>query len=116
MDNVGVRTQMGRTFLSLPLEERNVIISHGAALRLSDLRKRLFLAVSKVQHFEEKYEITLARLDVDGLADDADYQMHEDYIMWHHWTAVASKIEKDIASLEEIAQHGPYSGELSNAG
>ena len=116
MDNVGVRAQMERTFLSLPLEERNAIISHGAALRLSDLRKRLFLAESKVQHFEEKYEITLARLDVDGLTDDADYQMHEDYIMWHHWTAVACKIKKDIASLEEIAQHGLYSGELSNAG
>jgi len=114
MDNVGVRAQMERTFLSLPLEERNAIISHGAALRLSDLRKRLFLAESKVQHFEEKYKITLARLDVDGLTDDADYQIHEDYIMWHHWTAVAGKIRKDIALLEEIAQHGLYVGERSN--
>jgi hypothetical protein len=111
-----LRTQIEKTFLSLPSEERDAIISHGVALRLSNLRKRLFLAESKVQHFEEKYEVTLSQLDAGGLPDDADYEMHEDYIMWHHWTAVADKIKKDIASLEEIAQQGLYMGELSYAG
>jgi hypothetical protein len=111
-----VRTQIEKTFLSLPPEERDAIISHGVALRLSNLRKRLFLAESKVRHFEEKYKVTLAQLDADGLPDDADYEMHEDYIMWHHWAAVADKTKKDIASLEEIAQQGLYMGESSYAG
>jgi len=111
-----VKKQVERTFSSLPREEREAIISHGAALRLSSLRKRLFLAESKVQHFEEQYKVTLAQLDAEGLPDDAGYEMHEDYIMWHHWTAVADKIKKNIASLEEIARQGLYLGELSYAG
>jgi hypothetical protein len=109
---------MEKTFLSLPREERGAIISHGTALRLSDLSKRLFLAESKVRHFEEKYGAPLTQLDAEGLADDADYEMHEDYIMWHHWATVADKVRKDIASLEEIVQQGLYSylGEPSYAG
>jgi len=113
-----VRTQFEKTFLALSREERGAIISHGAALRLSDLRKRLFLAESKVRHFEEKYRVPLTQLDAEGLADDADYEVHEDYIMWHHWALVADKAKKDIASLEEIAQQGLYSypGEPAYAG
>ena len=79
-------------------------LSHGAAPRLSNLRKRLFLAESKVRHFEEKYKVTLGQLDADGLSDDADYEMHEDYRMWHHRAAVADKIKKSIASLEETVK------------
>jgi len=111
--NTGVKTQVEKAFLSLPREERKTIISHGTALRLSNLRKRLFLAESKVRHFEEKYRVTLSQLDTDGLPDDANYEMHEDYIMWHHWAAVANKTKKDIAALGEIAQQGLYLGELS---
>jgi len=83
MDTV-IKTQVEKTFLSLPHEERESIIRHGTAPRLSDLSKRLLLAESKVRHFEEKHKVTLAQLDADGLSDDADYEMHEDYIMWHH--------------------------------
>ena len=111
-----VKTQVEKAFLSLPREEREAIISYGSALRLSNLRKRLFLAESKVRHFEEQYQVTLAQLDTDGLPDDASYEMHEDYIMWHHWAAVADKTKKDIASLEKIAQQGLHLGELSDAG
>ena len=82
---------MENAFLSLAPEEREVIISHGTALRLSDLRKRLFLAESKVQRFEGKYRKTLNQMETEGLPDDADYELHEDYIMWRHWTAVAGK-------------------------
>jgi len=114
--STGVRMQVEQVFLSLPREEREVIISYGTALRLSDLRKRLFLAENKVRQFEEKYKVTLAQLDVEGLTDDADYEMHEDYIMWHHWAAVMDRIKEDIVSLEEIAQQGLYTGELSYAG
>jgi hypothetical protein len=48
--------------------------------------------------------VTPAQLDADGLADDADYEMHEDYIVWHPWTAVADKIKKSITFLEETVK------------
>ncbi len=95
-----------RVFSLLPREERETIIRHGVAFRVSDLRKRLFLAQSKVRQFEERYGTTLERLEAEGLPDGASYEMHEDYIMWHHWAAVARKAAQDIDSLHDIARHG----------
>ena len=73
-------------------------------VKLSYLKKRLFLAESKLQRFEAQYGVSLAQLEAEGLPDDADYIMHEDYLMWHHWADAAEKIRPDIAALEEIVQ------------
>lgn len=108
--------QVEPTFLSLPGEERETIISLGATLRFSYLKKRLFLAENKVRHFQEQYGITLAQLEAEGLPDDADYRMHEDYIMWGHWADVLDRIKTDIAALEDIVQQGIHLGEPSYAG
>ena len=86
--------------------KRASVISHGVALRLSSWKKRLFLAESKLQFFEKKYRTTLAELDAKGLADDADYEMHEDYITWHHWVEAVQKAEKQISTLQVIATYG----------
>ena len=111
-----VRLQIEKAFLSLPPEEQETIIRRGVALRLSDLKKRLFLAESKVRYFEEKYQTTLAQLDAEGIPDDAGPEMHEDYIMWHHWDAVARKTRQDIESIQPIAQHGLQWTEPANVG
>lgn len=95
-----------KSFLTLPPAERATIIRHGIALRLSDLKKRLFLAESKVRAFEEKYATSIDQLDSEGLPDSADVEMHEDYIMWHHWLGAAEKARQELASLEGIAQQG----------
>ena len=93
-------------FSSLPQGERTAIISYGIAIRLSGLRKRLFLAESKVKHYEGKYQTTLAELDAEGLPDDADFEMHEDYILWRHWAEVIETTREALVSLEEIACGG----------
>ena len=100
--------QPEKTFSALPQTERDAIISYGVAMRLSDLNKRLFLAQSKIHHFEEKYATTLVRLEEQGLADDAGYETHEDYLRWHHWSEAAARVKKDVAILEEIAAQGLY--------
>ena len=93
-------------FSSLPDEEKVSVISHGVALRLSEWKKRLFLAESKVRFFEEKYRMSLAELDTKALPDDADHEMHEDYIMWHHWTEAVEKARKQVIDLNAIAVYG----------
>lgn len=95
-------------FQTLSLEEQNAVLSHGAAIRLSNLKNRHFLAQSKVRHFAEKYQTTLVQLESDGLPEQADYEMHEDYIMWRHWDSVARRVQKDIDALEKIVQQGLY--------
>ena len=115
---VEAQTEMERNFWSLPLNNRNIIITHGTALMLSDLRNRHFLAASKVKHFEIKYQTSLTHLEEHGLPDNADHEMHEDYIMWHHWLTVTTDTENDITSLEGIAVQGVTLSETrySNAG
>ncbi|MBU1902582.1 MAG: hypothetical protein KJ573_03210 [Proteobacteria bacterium] len=99
-DNIETR------FSSLPDEEKVSVITHGAALLLSEWKKRLFLAESKVRHFEEKYHASLAELEKKGLPDNADHEMHEDYIVWHHWTDAMAKARKKVLDLEAITSHG----------
>jgi hypothetical protein len=111
-----VRSEVESYFLSLPIEERTAIITHGAAIRLSELRKRLFLAEGKVRYLAEKYQTVLPQLDAAGLPDDANFEMHEDYIMWHHWVEVANQARKDIAVLQLIAREGLYLSEPPHAG
>jgi hypothetical protein len=112
----GVTGEMEKAFLRLSPEEREAVISYGVALRLSHLKKRLFLAESKIRHFKEKYRISLGELEARGLPDDADYEMHEDYVMWQHWAGVANKAKRDVDVLEKIAQQGLYLGETKYAG
>ncbi len=106
-----VKTPIERVFLSLPGAERETIIRHGVALRLSDLRKRLFLAESKLRQFEEGCGAALTHLDQAGLPHNAGYEMHEDYIVWHHWTTVVQKARQEMAALHSIAQQGLWQGE-----
>ena len=111
-----VKTRLEETFLSLPGDERGSIITLGVTLKLSYLRKRLFLAQSKLQQFEEQYDVSLEQLDSEGLPDDAGYLMHEDFIMWHHWSEVADKVRQEIAALENVAAEGLYLQASSYAG
>ncbi len=104
----GIGEKIESRFLLLPPEEKTAVISHGVAVRFSDLNKRLFLARSKVRFFEEKYRMRLPELEEKGLPDDADYEMHEDYIMWHHWNEVAEKTGKQVELLQAIAEYGVF--------
>jgi len=109
-------TALERAFSALSRAERETIIRHGVALRVADLQKRLFLAESKIRSFAERYQTTLEQLDAAGLPDDASYEMHEDYIMWHHWVTVAQKVAQDMQALKDIAQQGLFGAAIANVG
>jgi hypothetical protein len=111
-----INAQIENTFLALPPLEREAIITHGAVIRLSSLKQRLFLAQSKVRSFEEKYQTTLEAINANGLPDQSDYEMHEDYLMWIHWADVATQSEKALLELEKITSRGVFGGELSHVG
>jgi len=91
-------------FALLPRQERETIIRQGVQIHLTVLRKRLFLAESKVRYFEEKYGDTLHVWDTQGLPEDADYEVHEDYVLWHHWLDTSQKVQEEIASLSGIIE------------
>ena len=105
-------TAIQDTFQRLGPERQLEIIYHGAALRLNELNQRYFLAQSKVHAYEEQYQTTLTVLDVQGLPNDASIEMHEEYIMWHHWTTVTNETQAAIAQLLPLVEQGLPLGTL----
>ncbi len=108
-NNIDLNEKIERRFLLLSLEEKAAVISYGSAIRYSDLRNCRFLALEKIKFYEKKYQLRLSEIEENGLPDDADYEMHEDYIMWHHWQDVAAKAEKQIEKLQPIVEYGVLS-------
>lgn len=108
MPTAEINTTIEKSFHILPPEEKTAVITHGVAIRFSELQKRLFLAQSKIRFFEEKYQTMLSDIETKGLPDDADYEMHEDYVMWNHWTDALEKVKRQISVLKEIADLGVF--------
>ncbi|MBW2011698.1 MAG: hypothetical protein JRG68_06415 [Deltaproteobacteria bacterium] len=106
--------EIEKRFLSLPVEDRETIISYGASIRLTILKKRLFLAEQKIRNFEVRYKTTLRAIEAEGIPDDASYEFHEDYVEWHHWEAVVKKCKQEISSIQAIAQQGVHIEEYCN--
>jgi hypothetical protein len=100
MDATATRRIEG-LFSSLVPEEKARVISQGVALRRSDLRRRLQRAESRMHHVEEKCGKSLDELEARGLPDDADDEMHEDYIMACHGAEVVEEAQARIAALQE---------------
>lgn len=104
MDTITLEPEvLDRIFYSLPPEDRMEILSIGAAFRRLSLEKQLVRAQSKVQEFEARYHTTLHQLEAEGLPDDADYAMHEDYIEWHYWSRVLEQTRKTLDTLAAIS-------------
>jgi len=74
------------------------------------------LPAQKVKSFEKQFKATLEKVETGGIPDDADHEMHEDYIEWSHWARAAKKCKKEIALVQGIVQQGlrtedfPYVG------
>jgi hypothetical protein len=58
----------------------------------------------------------LKELKTHQLPDDADYEMHEEYVMWNHWVETVDSLQERIDSLSEIAEQGLYLGESLSVG
>jgi hypothetical protein len=108
MPTAEINKTIESSFHILPPEEKTAVITHGVAVRFSELNNRHFLAQSKIRFFEEKYKTTLSDIEKQGLPDDADYEMHEDYLMWCHWSDTMEKVKRQISILKQIAELGVY--------
>ena len=91
-----------KQFLTLPYENREAIISYGASLYLASLKKRCFLAEQKIIKFENRYKITLEKIEAEGIPDDSGHELHEDYVEWCHWASILKKCRNEIASIHRL--------------
>jgi len=88
----------------LPNDELVSILKQGALLRLPFLEGRLLEAEEQVKHFENKYQMTLDRLKSQGLPEDADFEMHEDFIEWEYWDDVLHESEMIVKSVKSLLE------------
>ena len=91
-------------FAALPQEDQEEIFNIGTAFGVLDLQKRLAQAQENVRKFEAKYGTTLDVLEREGLPEDADYEMHEDYIEWHYWAKVCQKTQDTLDVLTSVSK------------
>jgi hypothetical protein len=86
----------------LPVREMLSILRQGSVLRLPHLEGRLRQAREHVNRFEAAYGMTLDELRTQGLPDDADYRMHEDFIEWEYWHDVLNETELVVTNVKKI--------------
>ncbi len=86
----------------LPVEELTSILRQGAILRLPHLESRLLQAKEHVNRFEAEYGTTLETLRTRGLPDDADYNLHEDFIEWEYWDDVLEQTRVTVRKVKAI--------------
>lgn len=97
-------SKVSDVFATLPREDQEEIFNIGTAFTLLDLQKRLAHAQENVRKFEAKYGTTLDILESKGLPEDADYEMHEDYIEWHYWARVRDKTQNTLDVLTSVSK------------
>ncbi len=91
-------------FLTLPPEDQEEIFQVGATFRRIDLEKQIARAQERLRQLETKYGITLEELERQGLPDDADYEMHEDYVEWHYWATLLKKAQQTLDLLADFSR------------
>jgi hypothetical protein len=97
-------SNVSEVFATLPQEDQKEIFDIGTAFRVLDLQKRLAQAQESVRKFEAKYGTTLDTLESEGLPEDANYEMHEDYIEWHYWARVREKTQDTLDVLTNVSK------------
>ncbi len=80
-------------------QEWSSVLQQGAVLRLPFLEGQQSHAQDQIQQYEQKYNTTFPH---QGLPDDADYAMHEDYIEWEFWMDKLQRVEADIDGIRAI--------------
>lgn len=88
----------------LPLEELPPILRQGTLLRLPYLESRLLQAEERIKQFEMRYKTTISQLKTDGLPDNADHAMHEDFIEWEYWDDVLHSSEISIKQFRRLLE------------
>jgi hypothetical protein len=88
----------------IPPEELVCILKQGAILRLPYLEGRVLQAREHTKRLYEKYGITLDTLQSQGLPEDANYEMHEDFITWEYWDDVLRETETALQSIKALLE------------
>jgi len=93
-----------RSLAALTPQTRQRLFELGAPLLRTEAEGRLALAERKIKAFEQKYGTSLMQLQRKGLPEDADIEMHEDFVEWSGWQRTLEETRQVIASLQPAVE------------
>jgi len=93
-----------RSFAALTPEARRRLLELGAPLLRTEAEGRLALAERKIKTFEHKYGTGFVELEHKGLPENADIEMHKDFVEWSGWQRTLEETRQVIASLQPIVE------------
>ena len=96
----------------IPNHELSSILKQGAILRLPYLEGRLLQAREHLKRFEAQYGTTLEALRSQGLPENADYAMHEDFIEWEYYQDVLYETEMAVNRIKALLEKLEGVGDL----
>ena len=96
----------------IPTQELASILKQGAILRLPYLEGRLLQAREQLKRFEEQYGTTLEALRSQGLPENADYALHEDFNEWEYYQDLLHETERAVDRIKALLDKLEGAGDL----
>ncbi len=78
------------------------ILALGSQQRSNELKTELSKAKQAIARFENRFGMSLSRLEEVGLPTNADFETHEAYIEWHSWVSRLEDLHNRLETLENL--------------
>ena len=78
------------------------ILIFGSQQRSNELKTELSKAEQAIARFENRFGMSLSRLEEIGLPVDADFETHEAYMDWHSWVNRLEDLRNRLETLENL--------------
>jgi len=91
--------------IQLPTKVWQRIVQLGVERHIQELEAQLEEAQQQIAEFERKFGMSFVDLEQEGLPEDADWQVHEDWVEWSSWEGLKTDLEQQLASLRAMPEH-----------
>lgn len=93
---------MAESVIQLPTEVWQHIVRLGVERRIKELEVQLKEARLRIGEFERQFGMSFARLEQEGLPEDADLQTHEAYVEWSSWEGLQADLQEQLETLKGV--------------
>jgi len=90
--------------IQLPTQVWQHIIQLGVERHIQELDEQLREAQQRIEEFERRYGMSLARLQEVGLPEDAGLEEHEDYVEWSSWEGRRTELQEQREKLRAVLE------------
>jgi hypothetical protein len=90
--------------IQLPIKVWQRIVQLGVERHVQELEAQLEEAQQQIAGFERKFGMSFVDLEQEGLPEDADWQVHEDWVEWSSWEGLKTDLEQQLANFRAMPE------------